>query len=127
MATLRQELTEWLNYTVYPHLTHERVFGALPGFTQAQSGASWYADCPYCHRKRAFYMLPNREVGQCKSCHRTIGWFGFLRRKLTGEAAAIQHIAALAGIPPLTVGGDEMIPIIPMGPIDISDWSDDAL
>ena len=45
----------------------------MPGFTQAQSGASWYADCPYCHRKRAFYMLPNREVARVARRRRSGG------------------------------------------------------
>lgn len=112
MAKLSRELTEWLNHTVYPRLSHELVFGDLPGFTLAQSGASWYADCPYCQRKGVFYMLPNRQVGQCKSCQRTIGWFGYLRRHLNGDPAAVRKIAALAGIAPLAGYEDqeEMIP-----------------
>ena len=104
MAKLSPALTEWLNHTVYPRLSHEMVFGDLPGFTLAQSGASWYADCPYCHRKGTFYMLPDRHVGQCKSCQRTIGWFGYLRRHLNGESVAVRRIAELAGVAALELG-----------------------
>ena len=50
-------------------------------------------------RKGSFYMLPGRQVGQCKSCGRTIGWFGYLRFQEHGdENRAITRIAQLAGI-----------------------------
>ena len=116
VAKLSPELAEWLNHTVYPKLSHEIVFGDLVNFTLAQSGESWYADCPYCHRRGTFYMLPHRQVGQCKSCQRTIGWFGYLRRKLNGDPAAITRIATLAGVPPLNgrLECDELIPVSDM-------------
>ena len=99
MAKLSTGLTSWLNESVYPQLSHQMIFGELPGFTLAQSGASWYADCPYCHRKGAFFMLPHRQAGSCKKCRRTIGWFGYLRRKLNGDPPAIASIAELAQVP----------------------------
>ena len=99
MAKLRPELTQWLNDGVYPHLSHTQIFGDLVGFTVAQSGASWYAHGPRCGRKGRVYRLPGRQVGQCKSCGRTIGWFGYLRFQEHGdEDRAITRIAQLAGI-----------------------------
>ena len=99
MAKLRPKLTQWLNNWVYPHLSHTQIFGDLVGFTVSQSGESWYANCPRCGRTGSFYMLPGRQVGQCKSCGRTIGWFGYLRFQEHGdEDRAITRIAQLAGI-----------------------------
>jgi hypothetical protein len=43
-------------------------------------------------------MLPARPVGQCDRCHKTIGWFGYLRRKLGSHSAVIKLIADLARV-----------------------------
>jgi hypothetical protein len=98
MPKLDHKLTHWLNHEVYPHLTHEAVFGDLTGFTKAQFGESWYADCPVCHRLATFYMLSHRQVGQCNSCGRVVGWFGYIRRRYGSDQAAITAIAELAGV-----------------------------
>ena len=99
MAKLQPDLAQWLNDRVYPHLSHIQIFGDLVGFTAAQSGASWYAHCPRCGRRGSFYMVRGRQVGQCKSCGRTIGWFGYLRFQEHGdEDRAITRIAQLAGV-----------------------------
>lgn len=68
-------------------------------------------------------MLPNRQVGHCKRCYRTIGWFGYLRRQLNGESEAIRRIAALAEVPLLgsdPLGGMEMS----IDVMDAADWTD---
>jgi hypothetical protein len=100
MVKLDPQLTRWLNHEVYPHLTHEMIFGEWIGFTQARSKASWYATCPYCQHKGTFYMIDGQHAGQCKSCFRTIGWFGYLCRKLGSDPEAIELIADLARITP---------------------------
>lgn len=68
-------------------------------------------------------MLPSRQVGQCKRCYRTIGWFGYLRRQLNGESEAIRRIAALAEVPLLgsdPLGGMAMS----IDVMDAADWTD---
>lgn len=99
-STLDPPLRDWLNGTVYPHLSHDRVFGGLPGYTKAQTSETRYADCPKCHRKGEFRMLPEHQVGHCYVCPGVIGWFAFIRFNSPSEAEAIARIAALAGVPP---------------------------
>ena len=95
-------LTAWLNHTIYPHLTHVQIFGQLPGYTDRDG--DFYADCPVCHRPGVFYGFKGRHVGQCKSCMRIIGWFGFVRFRYAGdEDRAIASLAELAGV---TIGPD---------------------
>ena len=95
-------MRDWLNHTVYPHLTHAQIFGALPGYTDREG--DFYADCPVCHRHGVFYGLLGRQVGTCKSCGRTIGWFGFIRHQFDGdEDRATEYLAELAGV---TTGPD---------------------
>ena len=98
-SNLDPDLKSWLNRSVYPRLSHDLVFGGLPGYTKAQHSDTHYADCPRCHRKGAFYCLPGRQAGQCSSCSTVLGWFGFLRFRARSEAAAITEIASLAGVP----------------------------
>ena len=99
-SSLRPELREWLNRTVYPRLSHDQVFGRLPGYTKAQHSETRYADCPRCHRHGTFYMLDGRQLGQCSSCNVVIPWFSYLKFDHT-EQEAIVAIAALAGVEPL--------------------------
>ena len=99
-AKLDPPLRDWLNHSVYPHLSHDQVFGSLPGYTVAQSSETRYADCPRCHRKGRFFMLAGRHVGQCH-CSVVISWYGFIRFTAACEAEAIERIAAMAGVPAL--------------------------
>ena len=97
MARRTDPLARWLQKDVYPHLSHEAVFGGLQGFQRAATSDSHYADCPACGKKGTFYMLAQERAGHCSSCGRTITWFSFLRFRL-GAAAAIEEIARLAGV-----------------------------
>ena len=92
------ELKSWLNKEVYPHLSHDQVFGNLPNFTKAEYSETRYADCPRCHKRGTFYMLADRHVGQCSSCGRVIAWFGFLKFD-HDENETIERIATLANVP----------------------------
>lgn len=92
-------LRDWLNHTVYPRLSHRQIFGVLPNYHEGTNG-DFYADCPRCHKRGTFYGYSTWHVGQCKSCHRTIGWFAFLRwpDRSTDNERAIRVIAELAGV-----------------------------
>ncbi len=94
------ELKAWLNHTVYPRLSHDQVFGTLPGYTKAEYSETRYADCPRCRRSKALFMPEDRPVGNCNHCHATITWWAFLHFDRT-EHDAIAHIAELAGVDPL--------------------------
>ena len=98
-SNLDPDLKSWLNRSVYPRLSHDLVFGGLPGYTKAQHSDTYYADCPRCHRKGTFYCRAGWTVGKCSSCSTVLGWFGFLRFRSRSEAAAITEIATLAGVP----------------------------
>ena len=99
-SSLRPALKDWLNHVVYPKLSHDQVFGGLPGYTKAEFSETRYADCPRCHRHRKFYMIAGRPTGQCDSCGVTITWWAFTKFDHT-EPEAIVTIAALAGVEPL--------------------------
>jgi hypothetical protein len=94
------ELKGWLNQVVYPRLTHDQVFGSLPGYTKAEHSETRYADCPRCHHAKAFYMPADRPVGNCNHCYITITWWSYLRFDHT-EIDTIAQIAAFAGVEPL--------------------------
>lgn len=99
-SSLRPELRDWLSHTVYPKLSHDQVFGSLPGYTQAEYSETRYADCPRCHRKGKFYMIAGWPTGQSDSCGVTITWWAFAKYDRT-EPEAITAMAALAGVEPL--------------------------
>jgi len=98
-SSLDPALADWLNHTVYPHLTHAQVFGELDGFHETPTG-DFYADCPRCHRSGTFYGYQGRQVGTCKSCGHVIGWFAYLRwpDRKTENDRAVRVIAQLAGV-----------------------------
>jgi len=105
-STLDPALKAWLNQTVYPNLTHDRVFGGLPNYTKAEYSETRYGDCPHCQKPKAFYMLPDRPVGTCGRCNRRITWWAFLHFAHT-EAETIATIARLAGVDPLEPATEE--------------------
>lgn len=108
---LSTDLKAWLNHTVYPHLTHDQVFGTLLNYTKAEYSETRYSDCPRCHHAKSFYMPANRPTGNCNHCGCTIAWWAFLHFDHS-ESEAIATIAGLAGVDPFTPS----LPIPPSEP-----------
>lgn len=104
-SSMSPELKSWLNKTVYPHLSHDQVFGNLPNFTKAEYSETRYADCPRCHKRGKFYLIAGRPTGTCDSCGVVITWWAYLKFD-HDEAETIARIAELAGVEPLDVNDD---------------------
>lgn len=97
MPKLDPVLTDWLNHTVYPHLSHAQIFGDLPNFHLLKSG-DFYADCPRCQRKGVFFGYADWHMGRCRSCRHVIGWFAKIRWPGYDDDRAIRMIAEMAGV-----------------------------
>ncbi|AEG15201.1 DnaB domain protein helicase domain protein [Desulfofundulus kuznetsovii DSM 6115] len=100
------ELTRWLDEQVYPRLSHQQVFGALPGFKRV--GRGYVAVCPnpeHDDRHPSFYMRDGVPFGHCFGCGETISWWKYQEMKGLNGQQVIQELARLAGVPPLA-GGD---------------------
>ncbi len=106
---MSSELKTWLNKEVYPKLSHDQVFGGLPGYTKAEYSETRYADCPRCHRPKKFYMISDRPTGTCDSCNVVITWWAYLHFDHT-EVETIATIADLAGVEPGTAPNPAAMP-----------------
>lgn len=104
-ATMSPELKGWLSKEVYPHLSHDMVFGQLPNYTKAQYSETRYSDCPRCRKAKQFVMISGRPLGTCNACSAVVTWWSYLRFDHS-DAEAIAKIAALAGVPPLDTDDD---------------------
>jgi DNA primase len=93
-------LTDWLDMEVYPRLTHEKIFGDLPGFRRV--GRGYVALCPvHAESTPSFSMPDGRPFGHCFGCGQTLSWWKYLEMKgLTGQQV-IRELARLAGVTPL--------------------------
>ncbi|NHM25989.1 hypothetical protein G7K71_02970 [Desulfofundulus sp. TPOSR] len=97
-------LTDWLDTEVYPRLSHEKIFGDLPGFRRV--GRGYVALCPvHAESTPSFSMPDGRPFGHCFGCGQTLSWWKYLEMKgLTGQQV-IRELAHLAGVPPLPASG----------------------
>ncbi|MBI2943413.1 MAG: hypothetical protein HYY25_04360 [Candidatus Wallbacteria bacterium] len=94
-----------LRRDIYHRLDHERVFGRLPGWTQA--GSLVLADCPVCKGPGALRLEPNRAHGYCTAACGRISWWGAARRVEGMEApGALAWLAQRAGVMPPEVPHD---------------------
>lgn len=93
-------LTDWLDTEVYPCLTHEKVFGDLPGFRRV--GSSYMALCPlHVEKTASFAMQEGIRAGHCFGCGQTLSWWKYLEMKGLSGQQVVQELARLAGVPPL--------------------------
>lgn len=99
-------LTDWLENEVYPRLSHQKVFGDLPGLRRVGSG--YMALCPlHAEKTASFFMKEGIPAGHCFGCGQTLSWWKYLEMKgLTGQQV-IQELARLAGVPPLPASGGD--------------------
>ncbi len=103
---MRDELTAWLDEQVYPRLSHQQVFGDLPGFKRV--GRGYVAECPnpeHADRHPSFYMKEGQPFGHCFGCGVTVSWWRALELRGLSGRQVIQELTRLAGVPPLA-GGD---------------------
>lgn len=94
-------LTDWLDYDVYPHLSHEVVFGYLEKFQKR--GRDFWACCPiHSEKTPSFHMKNGQPFGYCHACHETVSWYRFVEMRTGKGQATINELARLAGVEPLT-------------------------